>query len=78
MDYTVNADTSGGNVTITLPLTPNNGRIVLIYREVAANVLTIARNGNNINGAAADVTVAAAANVPTQLQFVAGYGWQII
>lgn len=55
----INADTGGGAFTITLPATP------AAYTEVTiadhdgdwkANNLTVARNGSNINGGAADLT----------------------
>jgi hypothetical protein len=50
-------DTSGGAVTATLPASPSAGDIVGFNdyaRTFASNNLTIARNGSNIQGAAAN------------------------
>lgn len=49
------ANTSGGAFTITLPSSPTAGQNVRIFDAkgtFAANNLTVARNGSNINGAA--------------------------
>jgi len=54
-------DTSGGAVTATLPATPSAGDIVAFNdyaRTFATNNLTIGRNGSNIQGTAADGTIA--------------------
>jgi hypothetical protein len=47
------ADTSGGSFTITLPLIPSEGATILIADggDWAVNNLTVARNGNTIEGA---------------------------
>jgi hypothetical protein len=53
-------DTSGGAVTITLPASPQTGDQVSLLdlsSTFDTNNLTIARNGNNIMGQAADMTV---------------------
>ncbi len=73
-DVTTTHDTTSAGYTVTLPASPVNGQIHIIYKEVAANTLTIGRNSNNINGAAADISVTAA-NDSWQLQFITGYGW---
>lgn len=59
--HVVLVDTDGGNVTITLPATPNSANgshFVIKNTGGSGNTVTVARNGNNINGAAADVTLA--------------------
>lgn len=53
-------DTSGGVVTITLPLSPSIGDRVLISdftRSFSANNCTLGRNGEKINGVAADLVL---------------------
>jgi len=49
-DDNVSCDTSGGAFTITLPASPETGRIYTIILEAGSNPLTIAGNGKNIMG----------------------------
>jgi len=79
-DTLVPADTSGGGFTITLPVTPKNGHIVNIKKvSTDANTLTIARNGNTIDGVAADLTTASVNKPNFQLQFqTANTDWRIL
>ena len=49
-------DTTAGSITVTLPAVIPIGQKFLIVKTVAANTLTIGRNSNTINAAAADVT----------------------
>lgn len=49
-------DTSGGAVTVTLPASPTAGDWIEIIRD-GANAVTVGRNGNNIAGSAADLTI---------------------
>lgn len=54
------ADTSGGSFTVNLPATATLGhrvRIIDYGNTFGTNTLTIGRNGNNINGSAADLTM---------------------
>lgn len=51
------ANTSGGAFTVTLPATPGFGQRVGIALLTAGNNLTVGRNGKNIDGAAADLTI---------------------
>jgi len=54
-------DTSGGTVTITLPASPSAGDTVRFLDQKGSfnsNNLTIGRNSSNIQGSAADLTVA--------------------
>jgi hypothetical protein len=56
--YLINA--SAGNVTLTLPATPSAGDTVSacdVYNKATTNVITIARNGNKIEGAAEDLVI---------------------
>lgn len=56
-DQTILVDTSGGVVTINLTASPDDGQIVNIKRITTdGTTLTIGRNGNNIEGAAANFT----------------------
>jgi len=58
-DYAVDVDTTAGAVTITLPASPANGAQYNIAKITTdANVLTIGRNGKNLQGSAANVTTA--------------------
>ena len=55
----INADTSGGAFTLTLPSTPATYAEVKLADHAGTwdtNNLTVARNGSNINGGAADLT----------------------
>ncbi len=70
-------DTTAGNITITLPPTPTTGLQLNIKKIAAANTVTIARNGNNIDGAAADLSLTTDMSGYT-LQFFTGFGWAIL
>lgn len=56
----VTADTSGGSFTVDLPADPVDGDTYEFFKEVASNTLTIGRNGNTINLAAANATLTGA------------------
>jgi len=73
-DYTILADTSGGSITCTLPAAPPAGTIYHFKKTAAANTLTIGRNGNSIDGAAADLAITASLESAT-LQYHGTYGW---
>ena len=79
-DYTVaTTDTivlmNGVSLTATLPPTPGTDQLVFI-KNLAATSVTIARNGNNIDGAAADLTLLTTTAV--LLYFEPATGWQTI
>jgi len=74
-------DTSGGAVTITLPGSPLVGdqiRVLDLASTFDTNNLTLARNGNNINGAAADLTVSTEDSALGLVYTGATYGWKLI
>jgi hypothetical protein len=71
-------DTSGGGVTVTLPGSPNVGdsvRFVDVAGNFATNNLTVARNGNNIMGAASDLTASTDNEGFLLVYSGATYGW---
>jgi len=73
-------DTSGGAVTITLPGSPQVGdqvRLLDLASTFDTNNLTIGRNGNNINGAAADLTVSTEDSAIGLVYTGATYGWKL-
>lgn len=62
-------------LTLTLPASPGNSQMLFV-RNNNAGTLTIARNGQNINGAAANLTVLAATGLV--LSFTSGVGWYVV
>jgi len=75
-DHTVFADATSNTVTISLPASPTQGQIFNIKCIDATFTCTVGRNGNNIDGAASDVTLAL--NAAASLQYDSTYGWGII
>ena len=49
-DENIVCDTSGGAFTVTMPASPETGRTYTVILETAGNILTVAGNGNTING----------------------------
>ena len=49
-DDNILCDTSGGGFTVTLPASPEDGRVYSVLLDVAGNDITVDGNGNNING----------------------------
>ena len=49
-DDNILCNTSGGGFTVTLPASPEDGRVYSVLLDVAGNDLTVDGNGNNING----------------------------
>ncbi len=75
----VPCDASGGSFTVTLPASPNAGDMISVIADTVGsgtNTVTIARNGNTINGAAADLVLYVAGDSYT-LQFYSG-NWRVI
>jgi len=68
-------DSSGGTKTITLPSSPSAGDIVSVV-QIGSNVVTIARNGSNINSTAADKTLVDKASTTLVYTSSATIGWQ--
>ena len=74
-------DTSGGAVTITLPGSPLVGdqiRVLDLASTFDTNNLTLARNGNNINGTAADLVVSTEDSALGLVYTGATYGWKLV
>jgi hypothetical protein len=74
-------DTSSAAITITLPASPLTGdqvRFIDLASTFDTNNLTIGRNGNNINGAAADLTVSTEDSAIGLVYSGATYGWKLI
>ena len=74
-DHSILIDTSGDNVTVTLPASPTTGEIHFFKCTDATNTATVARNGKNIDGAASDFTLVLNECVAVQYD---GTGWQKI
>jgi hypothetical protein len=75
-DVTVLVDTTSGAVTLTLPATPSQAQTAIVKCIDATNTCTVARNGNNIDGAASDQTLTL--NESLTLQYDSTFGWAII
>jgi len=69
-------DSSAGNITVNFPASGagsiQNGHRFRFIRTSASNAITIGRNGNTINGAAADVTMTAAAYAYEDFSYLSG------
>ena len=80
----VMVDTSSSAITITLPISsgpPSLGDFVRILDatgNAATNNITVARNGNNIQGAAADLTIATNRAAIGLVYVNATQGWVLI
>lgn len=76
----VAADTTGGSFIVTLPATPVHGdeiEIMDVGGDFSVNNLTVNRNGNTINGVAANMILTADGSI-TKFVFVTGYGWRAV
>lgn len=70
-------DTNTAAVTVTLPASPNDGEIIKVIdvgANASSNNITIARNGNNIQGVAQDLTVAVD-RAAFEVIYLSSYGW---
>ena len=77
--YFVN--TTSGSITVTLPSSPSAGDQVAIkdYAATAGtNKIVLARNGSNINGAAADADIVTNGESATLLYVDGTQGWSVI
>ena len=70
--------TAGAAITATLPAGPANGDVIefLACSNYSTYNFIIARNGNNIQGLAEDLTINNN-NAAIHLRFVTSYGWRI-
>lgn len=76
----IQADTSGGAFTITLPATASVGDTIQIEDATLnwnINNLTIARNGLKINGSAANYVASVVGNKLSIVYISISYGWSI-
>lgn len=76
-DTTICADCTSGNITITLPASPADGRIIVVKNIVALNLLTVAPGSNTIDGASSLTTSVAGARFMLQY-FTTDTDWKII
>ena len=77
--YLINA--SGGNVTLTLPAAPTEGNLIGVcdfYDKAAVSIITIARNGKNIEGTAENLIVDVSGAGFTLIYTDETRGWEII
>lgn len=79
-NYTANSGDAviimnGVGLTLTLPASPGTNQRIAVRNQDTGN-LTVGRNAQNINGAAADLTVAASTSVV--LSHVTGSGWFVV
>jgi hypothetical protein len=75
------ADTSSAAFTVTLPAAPSAGDIVAVQDYAGTwetNNLTLGRNGSNIGGVAADVTLSTSNQSITLVYVDATRGWQTV
>lgn len=63
-------------LTLTLPASPANGEWVEVVNRSGVETPVVARNGNNIQGLAEDMTINTI-NASIRLTFVTGQGWVI-
>lgn len=71
----VTVDTGVGVVTVNLPASPVVGDSYRFARTAGASNLIIGRNGNNIDGAAADVTVSTSWEIHTLVWSADASSW---
>lgn len=75
-DRIILADATSNTVTIALPTSPTQGKTCDVFCTNSTFTCTVARNGKNINGAAADQPLLATESVT--LVYDTTYGWAII
>jgi len=74
------ADSTGAAFTITLPATPLDGdtvQIIDVASQFGTNNVTVARNGELINGVADDLVLDVVGSVVSLVYTGATYGWVI-
>lgn len=76
----VPVDTTGGSFTVDLPPAPEHGNEVEIMDvgdDLQANNLTVGRNGENINGVAANATLNVDGSI-VKFVYISTYGWRFV
>ena len=78
--YAYPVDTTSSGITVTLPASPSAGHTIQVL-DVAAtadtNFITLARNGNNINGSASNVALGKERGVVSVVYSGASQGWVV-
>ena len=69
-------DTTSGAVTATLPASPSLGDTVSIVMIAGTNAITVARNGSNIDGSAADQSLTVDGDTRQYVYVNASEGWK--
>jgi len=69
-------DGSSNTATLDLDAAPTEGQTYYVKSVDSTNTVTIGRNGNNIDGAASDITLAT--NESATLHFTTTHGWRIL
>lgn len=77
-DHTLVVDCTASDRTQTLPAAPPDGFILRFKKVAAANTLTIARNGNEIDGVAANVAMTGEGDTWTLQYNATTTGWWTI
>lgn len=55
--YFTTVDSTGGNTTVNLPASPEDGDTYVVTKSVASNNVVVEGNGKNINGASSETLV---------------------
>lgn len=73
----VSVDTTAGDVTISLPIQPNDGWTETITKDsIDGNSVIVSGNGNNIDGESSTISTAVNGESLT-LIFLQAYGWRL-
>jgi len=75
-DYTILADATSNTVTVSLPASPEEGRIYNVKCINDTFTCDISGNGNNIDGSASNIVLAVTDSLT--FQYDSTYGWSII
>ncbi len=76
--YAYPVNTTSGAITVTLPASPNIGDVVTVVDyagTTGTNVITVSRNGSNIQGSASNVSISVARQALNFVYIDATQGW---